>query len=274
MEPDAPEILAALGHPARLAVFRLLVRRAPGGVPAGEIAAALDIRPNTLSQQLAILSHAGLLTSERHGRSIRYRVAPDQARALLGFLVADCCRGRPDLCTPLEAAARPPAAAATPWNVLFLCTGNAARSIMAEAILNRLGEGRFRAWSAGSTPQSRPHPAVLALLRRHGHATTGLRAKVWDRFLGPKAPALDLVVTLCDRAANEACPTWPGLPLTAHWGLPDPVPDASFADAYRTIRKRVAALVALPLPDLDRLEMQHRLDDIGLDDTDPTRLPA
>ncbi len=143
-------------------------------------------------------------------------------------------------------------------NVLFLCTQNSARSIMAECILNELGAGRFRAHSAGSHPAGRVSPDALALLERQGHATAALRSKGWDAFAGPEAPEMDLVITVCDRAAGETCPVWPGRPASAHWSLPDPaavrgsqtVRASAFAAAYEAIAARVAALIARPVETL------------------------
>jgi arsenate reductase len=156
--------------------------------------------------------------------------------------------------------------------VLFLCTGNSARSILAEALLNRLGEGRVRAFSAGSQPRGEVHPEALALLQRHGFSLQGLRSKSWDVFAGTGTPAVDLVVTVCDdaaRAAGEVCPIWPGGPLSAHWGIPDPAavdgPEcaAAFETAYRRLAARIAALVALPLDDLEPAALKQELDEIG-----------
>lgn len=158
-----------------------------------------------------------------------------------------------------------------PYNVLFLCTGNSARSILAEAILNRLGAGRFKAHSAGSFPKGAVHPLALDLLQRENHPTAALRSKSWDEFATSDAPPLDFVFTVCDQAAGEACPVWPGQPVTAHWGLPDPAATSgtpaeqglAFADTYRCLERRIGAFVALPLARLDRMALQHRLADIG-----------
>lgn len=160
---------------------------------------------------------------------------------------------------------------ADPRNVLFLCTGNSARSILAEAVMNRLGEGRFRGFSAGSRPKGAVHPLALRLLERHGHDISGLRSKSWDEFSGDGAPRMDFVFTLCDQAAAEECPFWPGQPATAHWGLPDPVAATgneaertlAFADTYRTLSTRLSIFANLPLDTLDRLALRDRLDEIG-----------
>ena len=157
------------------------------------------------------------------------------------------------------------------FNVLFLCRGNSARSIMAEAILNREGKGRFRAVSAGSDAVGTVHPYTLDLLRQLDHPTDGLRSKSWDAFAGETADRLDFVFTVCDQAAAEVCPVWPGQPMTAHWGVPDPAAAAgteaerrlAFSDAYRMLMNRIGLFVNLPIASLDRLSLQKRLDEIG-----------
>jgi arsenate reductase (thioredoxin) len=158
-----------------------------------------------------------------------------------------------------------------PYNVLFLCTGNSARSIMAEAILNKVGAGKFRACSAGSHPKGELHPQALRLLQGLGYATSGFRSKSWDEFTAPDAPVFDFVFTVCDNAAAEACPLWPGQPMTAHWGVPDPAlatgspAEVAFAfkDAYRMLRQRIGVFTALPLRSLDQLTLQNKLREIG-----------
>ncbi|MFZ5670311.1 MAG: arsenate reductase ArsC [Pseudomonadota bacterium] len=160
------------------------------------------------------------------------------------------------------------------YNVLFLCTGNSARSILAESILNRLGAGRFRAYSAGSMPTGKVNPHAIALLERFDYPTAGLRSKSWeafDRAHNPDAPELNFVFTVCDNAAGEVCPIWPGQPMTAHWGVPDPAAvqgaeaeiAAAFADVYGRLHNRIELFVNLPLASLDRLTLQARLADIG-----------
>jgi arsenate reductase (thioredoxin) len=161
--------------------------------------------------------------------------------------------------------------AAQPFNVLFLCTGNSARSIMAEAILNKVGAGKFRAFSAGSHPKGRVHPETLRLLQSLGYDTSGYRAKSWDEFASPSAQPFDFVFTVCDNAAAETCPLWPGQPMTAHWGVPDPAAATgtpaevalAFKDAYRMLNQRIGIFTSLPLRALDKLTLQNKLKAIG-----------
>lgn len=156
-------------------------------------------------------------------------------------------------------------------NVLFLCTGNSARSIMAEAILSRLGKGKFNAYSAGSHPTGTVNPLALHLLRKTNYDVSKLRSKSWDEFASPDAPKLDFVFTVCDDAANEVCPIWPGQPMTAHWGLPDPTKATgneaerafAFDDCFRMLNQRISIFVNLPLENLSKLSLQHHLDEIG-----------
>jgi len=158
------------------------------------------------------------------------------------------------------------------YNALFLCTGNSARSVLSEAILNHKGTGRFRAYSAGSHPTGRVNPYALDLLNRMGLPTDGLRSKSWDEFAAPGAPQIDFIFTVCDNAAGEVCPIWPGRPMTAHWGIPDPAAvegsdldkTNAFRDAYRVLERRIDLLTALPIASLDRLALQQQLHDIGM----------
>lgn len=157
------------------------------------------------------------------------------------------------------------------YNVLFLCTGNSARSILAESILRKEGAGRFRAFSAGSQPKGQVHPLALELLARVGYPTEGLRSKAWDEFARPGAPVMDFVFTVCDSAAGEACPVWPGQPMTAHWGIEDPAAvdgtaaqrEAAFAAALRYLKNRISLFTALPLRSLDAIALGARLREIG-----------
>jgi len=158
-----------------------------------------------------------------------------------------------------------------PFNVLFLCTGNSARSILAEAILNSLGRDRVRAFSAGSQPKGEVHPMALTQLRRANLPTEGYRSKSWNEFSTDEAPKLDFVFTVCDNAANEICPTWPGQPMTAHWGIPDPAAvegtdankQSAFAKAFMQLQTRISLFLALPMASLDRMSLQQNLREIG-----------
>nr|WP_222930767.1 arsenate reductase ArsC [Allochromatium palmeri] len=157
------------------------------------------------------------------------------------------------------------------YNVLFLCTGNSARSILAERILERWGNGRFRGFSAGSHPKGAVHPLAIEILKRNNYLTDGLRSKDWAEFAQPDAPVMDFVFTVCDQAAGEVCPVWPGQPMTAHWGLPDPAAAEgdevarmmAFRTAFRELENRIKIFTALPLASIDRLKLQRELDRIG-----------
>ena len=157
------------------------------------------------------------------------------------------------------------------YNILFLCTGNSARSIIAEAIMNRIGAGRFTAYSAGSHPKGAVNPNALALLTKLDYPTGGFRSKSWDEFAQPGAPKLDFVITVCDDAAGEVCPAWPGQPMTAHWGMPDPAAvegsqsdvALAFAQTYRMLNNRIGAFANLKMSGLDRLSLQTKVRDIG-----------
>jgi len=261
----ASTCFTALGHPGRLAVFRLLMRLMPQGGRPTEMAEALNLKPNTLSHHLAELEACGLIHSERQGRSLLYSADVGLTRGLVDYLVNDCSRGR----------AEAPHAAATVqphYHVLFICSGNSARSILAEALLRDLGQGRFVAHSAGTKP-STLNPVTLDILARNGHAVGDLRSKPLSQFQGPDAPQMDFVFTVCDKAAAEECPPWPGQPISGHWGLPDPVKatgnDAEralvFAQTYAALRRRLMAFTALPIAQLDRITLQNWVDALSLD---------
>lgn len=260
---------ATLGHPGRLAVFRLVMRFAPQGVRPTEIAAALQMKQNTLSHHLADLAASGLVEVTRQGRSLYYAADLATTEALIGYLALDVGRGRPDLLPKGEAFTMHD----TDFNVLFICSGNSARSIFAEALLRDLGQGRFQAFSAGSRPGTALNPFALEVLRRNGHDTSGLRSKHIAEFQTPDATVMDFVFTVCDTAAAEECPPWEGQPITGHWGLPDPVKatgtDAEralvFAQTYAALRRRIAAFVALPFESLSRLSLQTHVDAIASD---------
>jgi arsenate reductase (thioredoxin) len=155
------------------------------------------------------------------------------------------------------------------YNVLFLCTGNSARSIIGEALLNKLGEGRFRAFSAGSQPKSEPHPMAIQVLEAYGYPTEGARSKSWDEFSGEDAPQMDFIFTVCDNAAGEVCPIWPGHPMSAHWGIEDPAAvegaeqREAFVTALRYLLRRIELFLTLPVESIDRMALQRKLRDIG-----------
>ena len=273
------QALSALAHADRLEAFRLLVKAGPSGMASGEIAAALGVPPTRMSFHLAALERSGLLISWRDGRRILYAVGFEEMRRLLTFLTEDCCDGHPEICGGLAAVqdACPQVGGGTVmaskqnYNVLFLCTGNSARSILAEAILAREGMGRFRAFSAGSQPKGEVHPYSLDLLKKLNHDTSFARSKNWDEFAEDGAPVMDFVFTVCDQAASESCPVWPGQPMSAHWGVPDPAAAEgseaerrfAFADAYRMLSNRISIFINLPIDSIDRLALQKQLDEIG-----------
>lgn len=276
MEVLIPNRLSTLGHPQRLALFRLLMRRYPDRVPATELAQALGLKPNTLSTYVNALMQAGLVTQERVGTSLRYAIDLDTTRETITYLLQDCCRGRPEICTSFAPAAfnADSLMAGRRYNVLFICTGNSARSIFAECILRDLGDDRFVTYSAGTKPRSELNPFALAVLEQMGHDVSGLRAKTITAFQSADAPDFDFVFTVCDQAANEECPAWQGQPISAHWGLPDPVKvdgtDAekslAFHQTYGALRNRMIAFAALPLASLDRMALQNAVDRIGQSD--------
>lgn len=268
---SATQTFLALGHPGRLSVFRVLMRLAPQGGRPTEIAAALGLKPNTLSHHLGDLEACGLIRSERQGRSLLYAVDLGRTAGLVDYLVNDCCRGRADMLCPDPHERTSDAMADPLFNVLFICSGNSARSIFAEAILAQAGAGKFRAFSAGTRPGSQVNGHAVEVLKRNGLATDGLRAKHISEFQGPEAPRMDFIFTVCDAAAAEDCAPWPGQPITGHWGVPDPVratgTDAekalAFAQAFSELNRRILAFSALSIAALDRIALQHGVDSIG-----------
>ncbi len=275
---DALATLAALAHPTRLETFRLLTRYLPYGLAAGDISRLIAVPHNTLSSHLAILEQGALVRSRREGRSVIFVAAPERAILLSKFLVVGCCAsvgidldvlGRGPI-VPFPAK-REVSVTDRPYNVLILCTGNSARSILAEAILNREGAGRFRAFSAGSHPKGSPNPLALSLLSELGYDVSGLRSKSWEEFAGADAPKMDFIVTVCDSAAGEACPFWPGHPLVVHWGIPDPASvggtdaekRAAFLDAYRLLSNRITTFANLDIENFDLATLKRKLVEIG-----------
>jgi protein-tyrosine-phosphatase/DNA-binding transcriptional ArsR family regulator len=272
---DAAQIFAALAQNTRLAVLRLLISAGPNGLPAGEIADRLGIPPSTASFHLGGLERAGLTQSTRQSRQIIHAVRIVALRGLIGFLTETCCSGRPELCgdiarllpdIPEESSRMTPA-----FNVLFLCTKNSARSIMAEAILEKVGGGRFRAYSAGADPGPEPIPEVLETLRRLGHDVSGLHSKSWDRFCGPDAPRMDFIIALCDMLDGQVCPDLGDTAVTAAWPLPDPnkfngSPTERallLNELYASLQRRIELFTSLPFASLDRVALKARLDELG-----------
>ena len=284
---DIIAALAALAQEARLDVFRMLVQTGPRGISAGRIGAHLEMPPATLSFHLKVLQYARLAERTRQGRSLIYRANFDTMNALMAYLTENCCAGTAGVCAvPVRETpgARQGATKNTTrrrravntatdktYNVLFLCTGNSARSIMAEGALTRWGGKKFRAFSAGSHPKGEVHPMALRLLEQLNYATAGFRSKSWDELATPDSPPLDFVFTVCDNAAGEVCPAWPGQPMTAHWGVEDPAAFAGdddktlafFKKIYLELESRIKIFTSLPLSALDRVKLQKRLDEIG-----------
>ncbi len=268
-----PNRLSILGHPQRLALFRLLMRRYPDHVPATELAKALGLKRNTLSNYVNALMQAGLIRQERVGTSLRYAIDMDAARETFDYLFHDCCRGRPEICVPNAYLAPDKDGPVTDrkYNVLFVCTGNSVRSIFAESLLRDLAADRFTACSAGTKSRSELNPFAVEVLEQKGHDVSALRSKNISEFQGADAPEFDFVFTVCNQAANEECPSWHNQPVSAHWGLPDPVKvegsDAekslAFHQTYGALRNRMTAFTALPLVSLDRLSLHKAVDEIG-----------
>ena len=275
METLIPSRLTTLGHPQRLALFRLLMRRYPDRVPAGELAGALGLKPSTLSAYLSALMQAGLVSQERAATSLRYSIDMEEVRRTFDYLLLDCCRGRPELCLPVPTKG-PETMTDRKYNVLFICTGNSARSIFAEAILRKEAGDRFNVHSAGTRPQSSLNPFALDVLRQNGHEISPLRSKTIAEFQGPDAPKFDFVFTVCNQAANEDCPAWTGQPVSAHWGMPDPVKaegteaerNLAFHQAYGALQNRIRAFAALPIAALDRISLQRAVDAIAATGTE------
>ncbi len=268
-----PNRLAILGHPQRLALFRLLVRRYPNRVPATELAQALDLKPNTLSTYVNALMQAGLITQERVGTSLRYSINMEAVGATFDYLLRDCCKGRLDIWLPPKSrdfeGDRP--MTENKYNVLFICSGNSARSIFAESILRKVAGDRFSSFSAGTKPRSELNRFAVEVLKQKGHDVSVLEAKNVSVFQKVDAPEFDFVFTVCNHAANEECPAWTGQPVSAHWGMPDPVKvegsnaekSLAFQQSYGALLNRIEAFTALPIASLDRISLQKAVDEIA-----------
>ena len=278
-EWEAVARFGSLGQPTRLAVLRSLLKVHPEGLNAGDIARMYEVPHNTMSAHLAVLSRAGLVLVERQGRVMNYRADLRGFRELVEFMARDCCGGRPELCRDIldrypaipDVTEAPESFMTPAFNVLFLCTHNSARSIIAEALLEKIGRGRFRGYSAGAEPAKRPLPEVLERLSVLGHDTSNLRCKSWDEFKGPDAPRMDFVIALCDAPSGQFCPDLSGQFVTAAWPLPDPAQFSGSAterttllnELYAMIRRRLEIFTSLPFTSLDRMALKARLDEIG-----------
>ncbi len=270
---QAAAAFQALSQETRVRLLRLLAATGASGMSAGELGARLSVPQSTLSFHLSALDQAGLVQATRRGRQIIYAVRIFGLRTLLSFVTETCCGGRPYLCGDLarllpddeEVPMMSPA-----FNVLFLCTRNSARSIMAEAILAKIGKGKFNAYSAGSDPAAQPLSAVIEKLHALGHDVTHLRSKSWSEFMGPEAPRMDFVIALCD-TPTESCPAIGEKSLTGFWPLPDP---AQFSGSeversvmlnqlYSALRRRLEIFCNLPFASLDRMAAKVQLDQIG-----------
>jgi arsenate reductase len=280
-ETSAIEGFGSLAQPTRLAVVRRLLAIHPQSLTAGEIARFCDVPHNTMSNHLAILTRAGLVTVARQGRVMNYSADPRSFRELVSFLARDCCGGQPELCADIlkglpEDINEAENFISPAFNVLFLCTHNSARSIMAEALLEKIGKGRFRAYSAGSDPAAKPISEVVERLQALGHDVSKLRTKSWNEFARADAPRMDFIISLCDTLDGEVCPDLGSDIVTAAWPLPNP---ARFTgsqgerttllnELYAMIRRRIEIFTSLPLTSLDKMAVKVRLDEIG----DTTRI--
>ncbi|WP_374368522.1 metalloregulator ArsR/SmtB family transcription factor [Dongia sp.] len=274
---EAAELFTALGQTTRLDLIRALLAAGPTGMPAGDIAAQLDVASSTLSFHLRALEQAELVIVRRYGRSLVYAAHMARLRDLLAYLAETCCglnTGRnAELSSFLDSLfSETKAMPADPFNVLFLCTRNSARSIMAEAILAKVGGNRFRAYSAGSAPAAEgPLPEVLAQLKALGHDVSSLRSKSWDEFIQPNAPQIDFVIALCDTVAGQVCPDFGTSVVTAAWPLPDPAKFTGSAieratlinEIYAGLRRRLEIFINLPINSLNRMSLKARLDELA-----------
>lgn len=268
--------LAALAQESRLAIYRLLVQAGSNGLAAGQISEMTGIAPSSLSFHLKEMTHASMINPRQEGRFIIYSANFDTMNTVLAYLTENCCAGVP--CTPISACStdkgllpKEPIVSDREFNVLILCTGNSARSIMAEAIFNSIHEKNFKAYSAGSDPKGEVNPFALEVVKSFGYPADDLRSKSWDEFSAPDAPQMDFVFTVCDNAAGQQCPVWPGHPVSAHWGVQDPAAfegsdeekRKAFLKIFHQLRSRIQLFAALPLSTLDRNSLQQEAQKIG-----------
>jgi arsenate reductase len=296
------DLFSALAQDTRLRCLLLLATQ--GELCVCELTQATGVVQPHVSRHLAQLRELGLVQDRREGVWMHYRLHPDlpdwigtilretvavahtqspfieDARALAAMSNRPARLAAPEPLFAIDGVSNPsidPESQREPpmpervYNVLFLCTGNSARSILAERIIERWGNRHFRGFSAGSHPKGEVHPLAIEILKRNNYLTQGLRSKDWAEFAQPDAPVMDFVFTVCDQAAGEVCPVWPGQPMTAHWGLPDPAAAEgdevarmmAFRNAFRELENRIKIFTALPLASIDRLKLQRELDRIG-----------
>jgi protein-tyrosine-phosphatase/DNA-binding transcriptional ArsR family regulator len=278
---EAAAAFSALAQETRVKLMRLLAGAGSAGMSAGEIAGRLSVPASTLSFHLAALEQAGLVRFTRRGRQVIYAVRITGLRNLVTYLTETCGGGRPELCgdiSRLLPEAEEEMVMTAAFNVLFLCTQNSARSIMAEAILEQVGKGRFRAYSAGANPAAAPLPEVIDKLRVFGHVVDRLCSKSWNEFARPEAPRMDFIMALCDTPRGQQCPDFGDKSVTGAWPLPDPAKFEGAAseravllnELYRGLRRRLEIFCSLPFATLDRMAIKARLDEIG--DSTPRRV--
>lgn len=271
---EAAAAFSALSQESRLKVLIALLSAGPGGLSAGSLAEGVAIPPSTLSFHLAALERAGLARATRQGRQILYSPVVDRLSTLFSFLADTCCGSRPELCQDLTASRAgsvQPSTVTPTFNVLFVCSRNSARSIIAEAILSRVGRGRFNAYSAGVKPATKVMPEVLGMLKRLEYDWTRLRSKSWNVFAKPDAPRMDFVIALCDVFDEYAYPDLGDNSIMSVWPLPDP---AQFRgdgkeralllnELYVALHRRIESFIALPLAALNWAELKTKVDEIA-----------
>ena len=274
-EKRAATAFAALSQETRVRLLRLLAETGASGMRAGELQARLGVPSSTLSFHLSALEQAGLVHATKRGRMMIYALRMAGLRDLLTFVTDTCCFGQPELCGNiarlLPANDQDESAMTAAFNVLFVCTHNSARSIMAEAILDKVGNGQFHAYSAGSEPVAKPNEEVITNLKHLGHDVSRLRSKSWNEFTGAHAPRMDFVIALCDTTQDQACPEFGDRAVTASWPLPDPAkfsgkgPERQVLlnQLYSMINRRLEVFCSLPFGSLDRMSLKARLDELG-----------